>query len=40
VDLRAVRGRDAALAVLGFVGYTTETRMSADLAKQQDQNKI
>ncbi len=30
----------AALAVLGFVGYTTETRMSADLAKQQDQNKI
>jgi cell division protein FtsB len=30
----------AALAVLGFVGYSTETRMSADLAKQQDQNKI
>src|SRR5258707_246677 len=30
----------AGLAVLGFVGYTTETRMSADLAKQQDQNKI
>ncbi len=30
----------AALAVLGFLGYTTETRMSADLAKQQDQNKI
>src|SRR5260221_8834370 len=30
----------AALAVLGFVGYSTESRMSADLAKQQDQNKI
>src|SRR6266849_7173585 len=30
----------AALAVLGFVGYSTETRLSADLAKQQDQNKI
>src|SRR5712671_1288890 len=25
----------AALAVLGFLGYTTETRMSADLAKEQ-----
>src|SRR5258708_29530514 len=30
----------AALAVLGFVGDSTDTRMSADLAKQQDQNKI
>src|SRR5713101_7032641 len=30
----------AALAVLGFVGYSTGTRMSADLTKQQDQNKI
>ncbi|HUC55677.1 MAG TPA: hypothetical protein VMR90_16625 [Candidatus Cybelea sp.] len=30
----------AALAVLGFVGYTTETRLSQDLAKQQEQNKI
>jgi len=25
----------AALAVLGFVGYTTETRMSADLASSR-----
>ena len=30
----------AALAVLGIAGYSTETRLSADLAKQQDQNKI
>ncbi len=30
----------AALAVLGYAGYSTESRMSADLAKQQDQNKI
>jgi cell division protein FtsB len=30
----------AALAVLGFAGYSTQTRLSQDLAKQQDQNKI
>ena len=30
----------AALAVLGIAGYSTQTRLSADLAKQQDQNKI
>jgi len=30
----------AALAVLGVAGYTTQTRLSQDLAKQQDQNKI
>src|SRR6266852_8238639 len=30
----------AALAVLGYAGYSTETRLSQDLAKQQEQNKI
>jgi cell division protein FtsB len=30
----------AALAVLGVAGYSTQTRLSQDLAKQQDQNKI
>jgi predicted nucleic acid-binding Zn-ribbon protein len=30
----------AALAVLGVAGYTTQTRLGQDLAKQQDQNKI
>jgi cell division protein FtsB len=30
----------AALAVLGIAGYTTQSRLSQDLAKQQDQNKI
>src|SRR6266851_557248 len=30
----------AALAVLGVAGYTTQSRLSQDLAKQQDQNKI
>src|SRR5690349_6140940 len=30
----------AALAVLGVTGYTTQTRLSQDLAKQQEQNKI
>jgi cell division protein FtsB len=30
----------AALAVLGFVGYSTQSRMSQYLAKQQEQNKI
>src|SRR5882724_1509587 len=30
----------ALLAVLGFAGYTTQSRMSQDLAKQQEQNKI
>src|SRR6266850_2347549 len=30
----------AALAVLGYAGYSTQTRLSQDLAKQQDQNKI
>jgi len=30
----------AALAVLGVVGYSTQSRLSQDLAKQQDQNKI
>jgi cell division protein FtsB len=30
----------AALAVLGVAGYSTQSRMSTDLAKQQDQNKI
>src|SRR6266849_3941354 len=30
----------AALAVMGFVGYSTQSRMGTDLAKQQDQNKI
>jgi len=30
----------AALAVLGVVGYATQSRLSQDLTKQQDQNKI
>jgi cell division protein FtsB len=30
----------AAVAVLGVAGYSTQSRMSQDLAKQQDQNKI
>jgi cell division protein FtsB len=30
----------AALAVLGVAGYSTQSRLSQDLAKQQDQNKI
>ncbi len=30
----------AALAVLGVVGYSTQSRLSQDLTKQQDQNKI
>jgi cell division protein FtsB len=30
----------AALAVLGYAGYSTQARLSQDLAKQQDQNKI
>src|SRR5712664_1952970 len=30
----------ALLAVLSFAGYTTQSRMSQDLAKQQEQNKI
>src|SRR5258708_36050681 len=30
----------AALAVLGYAGYSTQSRLSQDLAKQQDQNKI
>jgi cell division protein FtsB len=30
----------AGLAVLGYASYSTQSRMSADLAKQQDQNKI
>src|SRR5712664_998765 len=30
----------AALAVLGYAGYSTQTRLSQDLAKQQEQNKI
>ena len=30
----------AAIVVLGIAGYSTETRLSQDLAKQQDQNKI
>ena len=30
----------AALAVLGIAGYTTQSRLSQDLIKQQDQNKI
>ena len=30
----------AALAVLGIAGYTTQSRLSQDLTKQQDQNKI
>ena len=30
----------AALAVLGFAGYSTQSRLGQDLAKQQEQNKI
>ena len=30
----------ALLAVLGFAGYTTQSRMSQDLAEQQKQNKV
>src|ERR1700681_3504715 len=30
----------AALAVLGIAGYSTQSRLSQDLAKQQDQSKI
>src|ERR1700687_5675061 len=30
----------AALAVLGIAGYSTQSRLSQDLAEQQDQNKI
>jgi predicted nucleic acid-binding Zn-ribbon protein len=30
----------AALAVLGFAGYSSQSRMSQDLAKQQEHNKI
>src|SRR5256885_14392642 len=30
----------AALAVLGIAGYTAQSRLSQDLTKQQDQNKI
>jgi cell division protein FtsB len=30
----------AALAVLGIAGYSTQSRLSQDLSKQQDQNKI
>src|SRR5712691_8456940 len=30
----------AALAVLGFVGYSTQSRLSQDLANQQKQNKV
>ena len=30
----------ALLAVLGYAGYTTQARISQDLSKQQDQNKI
>jgi cell division protein FtsB len=30
----------AALAVLGFAGYSAQTRLSQDFAKQQEQNKI
>src|SRR5580704_9284072 len=30
----------ALLVVLGIAGYTTQTRLSQDLSKQQDQNKI
>ena len=30
----------AGLAVLGYASYSTQTRMSTDLAKQQEQNKI
>src|SRR3979490_1037527 len=30
----------ALLAILGYAGYSTQSRLSQDLAKQQDQNKI
>jgi predicted nucleic acid-binding Zn-ribbon protein len=30
----------AAVAVLGYMGYSTQTRLSQDLAKQQDENKV
>jgi cell division protein FtsB len=30
----------AALAVLGYAGYSTQSRLNQDLTKQQDQNKI
>src|SRR3979409_174340 len=30
----------AALAVIGVAGYSTQSRLTQDLAKQQDQNKI
>jgi len=30
----------ALLVVLGVAGYSTQTRLSQDLAKQQDQNKF
>jgi multidrug efflux pump subunit AcrA (membrane-fusion protein) len=30
----------ALLAILGFAGYSTQSRLSQDLAKQQEQNKI
>src|SRR6266436_164320 len=30
----------AGLAVLGYASYSTQSRMSTDLAKQQEQNKI
>src|SRR6195256_6879301 len=30
----------AALAVIGVAGYSTQTRLTQDLARQQDQNKI
>jgi predicted nucleic acid-binding Zn-ribbon protein len=30
----------ALMAVLGYAGYSTQTRLSQDLAKQQDQDKI
>src|SRR6266568_3904202 len=30
----------AALAVFGYFGYSTESKLSQDLSKQQDQNKI
>jgi hypothetical protein len=30
----------ALLGILGYAGYSTQTRLSQDLAKQQDQNKI
>src|SRR5882724_1663863 len=30
----------AAVAVLGYAGYSTQSRLSQDLAKQQDTNKV